>query len=114
MNREASSVETRNSLACGKSLRPCAVPKVGLGRWAFGAGEWRGAPGSRCAAPRTCAPPAAPQAGRLCFCQASPHSAAWRPAWAAAGNQAAQRAGSVAFPELPQPLETAASIPRTR
>lgn len=65
-------------------------------------------------APHLCAARCA-QADRLCFCQAAPHLAAWRPAWAAAGNQAAQRARSTAFPEQrQQSLETAASIPRAR
>ncbi|EDK98650.1 mCG121171 [Mus musculus] len=114
MNREASSVETWNSIACGKSLRPCAVPRLRPWPMGFRCGGMERSPGFLVSASRTCAPPAEPEAGRLCFCQAALHLAAWRPAWAAAGNQAAQRAGSLAFPELRQPLETAASIPRTR
>lgn len=116
MNREASSVETWNSVACEKSLRPCAVPKVeALAAGPSVRGKMKRSPGfSVRGAPHLCAARCA-QADRLCFCQAAPHSAAWRPAWAAAGNQAAQRARSTAFPEQrQQSLETAASIPRAR
>lgn len=79
-------------------------------------GVWRRAPGSRGASPRTCAPPAVPQAGFLCFFHAAPHFSVRRPspAWAAAGNQATQRTRSTAFPELRQPPETAASFSGTR
>lgn len=115
MNHKASAMETWNVIACGTSSRPWEIPKVEA---MAGAGERRGAPGSRCASPRTCAPPAAPPACGLCFFHAGPgpHFAARRPppAWAAAGNQAAQPTRRTALPELRRPPETTASGSRTR
>lgn len=118
MNHKASSMETWNAIAYGKSSRPVWFPRKRL--WRLGFRCWgvekSSAPGSWGASPRTCAPPAAPLAGFLCFFLVARRFAVRRPspARAAAGNQATQRTRSTAFPDLRQPSETAASFSGTR
>lgn len=116
MNHKASSMETWNAIAYGKSLRPVWFPRMRFWRLGFRCrGVEKSSGFSGRVAPHLCAPRRA-LAGFLCFFHAAQHFAVRRPspAWAAAGNQTTQRTRSTAFPELRQPPETAASFSGTR
>lgn len=96
MNHKASSMETWNAIAYGKSSRPVWFPGMRLWRLGFRCGGLEKSSGfSRRVAPHLCAPRRA--SGRFpLFLPRRPalrHFAVRRPspAWAAAGNQATQR-----------------------